>query len=111
MSIDEPEWRHGISMNSGLEGEEQGFHVRAWLLGLLDVKLDLHFQNESGLEIWDIEVEMSDWKPLREEFIIHIAGFDAQDLDFSLIGFQPENRQRLQSRPRSRREILELHQR
>ena len=90
MSIDEPEWRHGISMNSGLEGEEQGFHVRAWLPGLApDVKLDLHFQNESGLEIWDIEVEMSDWKPLREEFIIQIAGFDAQDLDFSLIGFQP----------------------
>ena len=88
LEIEPPTWRHGISMTALERAEEQGFHVRTWLPGLApDVKTAISFRNESGLEIWDIEVEMSDWLPAREEFIVEIKGFDGQDLDLALIGF------------------------
>jgi len=91
LEIEPPEWRHGISMTALEIEEEQGFHVRAWLPGLApDVKTAISFRNESGLEIWDIEVEMSDWRPAREEFIVEIRGFDGQDLDLALIGFEED---------------------
>ena len=88
LEIEPPTWRHGISMTALERDDEQGFHVRTWLPGLApDVKTAISFRNESGLEIWDIEVEMSDWIPAREEFIVEIKGFDGQDLDLALIGF------------------------
>lgn len=91
LDITPPEWRHGISMTAIDEEEEQGFHIRTWLPGLApDVKTAISFRNESGLEIWDIEVEMSDWRPAREEFIVEIKGFDGQDLDLALIGFEKD---------------------
>ena len=73
LEIEPPTWRHGISMTALERDDEQGFHVRTWLPGLApDVKTAISFRNESGLEIWDIEVEMSDWIPAREEFIVEI---------------------------------------
>ncbi len=91
LEIPPPTWRHGISMTALERDNEQGFHVRTWLPGLApDVKTAISFRNESGLEIWDIEVEMSDWRPAREEFIVEIKGFDGQDLDLALIGFEED---------------------
>tara|TARA_B100000287_G_scaffold434916_1_gene500934 strand:+ start:197 stop:4561 length:4365 start_codon:yes stop_codon:yes gene_type:complete len=86
-SIDEPDWVHGVSLNSAKSGVADGFHMRAWIPNL-PPKIDLSVSRtliENG-QIWGITIGLDGWEPQESEFVISLRGVNGQDLFLTIEG-------------------------
>ncbi|MEE3082502.1 MAG: hypothetical protein VX320_00245 [Candidatus Thermoplasmatota archaeon] len=94
MNLAEPEWLHGISMEAGTSVDNRtGFRCRTWLPDLSpNIDLSVSYENktnETGMDQWDIEIDLEGWKPANPEFMIEVNGYNGRDLHLMLLGFEP----------------------
>lgn len=91
MDLSEPEWLHGISMEAGTAVDNRtGFRARAWLPDLSPyIDLSIDYQNFTTTDQWDIEINLTGWKPANPEFMIEVNGYSGRDLHLMLLGFEP----------------------
>jgi len=85
--IEEPDWVHGVSLNSAKSGITDGFHMRAWIPNL-PPKIDLSVSRtmiESG-QIWGITIGLDGWQPQESEFVISLRDVNGQDLFLTIEG-------------------------
>ncbi len=88
-SVDEPEWVHGVSLNSATSGISDGFFLKTWIPNL-PAKVDLSVSRtaiEEG-QLWDVSLGLEGWKPFNSELVISFKGVNGQDLFLTLEGLE-----------------------
>ena len=86
-SVDEPEWVHGVALNSAPSGISDGFHLKTWIPNL-PAQVDLSVSRtaiEEG-QLWDVSLGLVGWKPFNSELVISYKGVNGQDLFLTLEG-------------------------
>tara|TARA_B100001750_G_scaffold231151_1_gene229000 strand:+ start:107 stop:1900 length:1794 start_codon:yes stop_codon:yes gene_type:complete len=86
-SVDEPEWVHGVALNSAPSGISDGFHLKTWIPNL-PAQVDLSVSRtaiEEG-QLWDVSLGLVGWKPFNSELVISFKGVNGQDLFLTLEG-------------------------
>ncbi len=88
-SVEEPEWVHGMSLNSATTGINDGFHLKTWIPNL-PAQVDLSVSRNSipNGESWAISLGLEGWKPHNSELIIASKGVNGQDLFLTIEGLQ-----------------------
>ncbi|MBJ84645.1 MAG: hypothetical protein CMB52_03915 [Euryarchaeota archaeon] len=91
MELPEPEWLHGISMEADLaEDNHTAFRSRIWMPDVAPkIDLSVDYQNLSVTDRWDIAIELDDWKPANQEFMIEVNNYNGRDLHLMMLGFEP----------------------
>ena len=88
-SIEEPEWVHGIVLNSAPEGISEGFYLKMWIPNLPAlVDLSVSRTSISNGEIWDVTMGLEGWEPFNPEFVIASKGVNGQDVFLTIDGLQ-----------------------
>lgn len=86
-SIEEPEWVHGIVLNSALTGISDGFHLKTWIPNL-PALVDLSVSRTmipSG-EVWAVTIGLEGWEPYNSELVIASKGVNGQDVFLTIDG-------------------------
>jgi hypothetical protein len=86
-SIDEPEWAHGIVLNSAPTGISDGYHLKTWVPNL-PALVDLSVSRNvipSG-EVWAVTIGLDGWEPFNPEFVIASKGVNGQDVFLTIDG-------------------------
>ena len=88
-SVEEPDWVHGIVMNSASTGITEGFHLKTWIPNL-PPKVDVSVSRStiSNGESWDLTLGMEGWEPFNSEFVIASKGVNGQDVFLTIEGLQ-----------------------
>ena len=91
MSMDEPDWLHGISVESDIaEDNHTAFRARVWLPDLApEIDMSISYQNLSVTDRWDIDIELEGWIPANPEFMVEVNNYNNRDLHLMLLGFAP----------------------
>ena len=88
-SIEEPEWVHGIVLNSAPEGISEGFYLKMWIPNLPAlVDLSVSRTSISNGEVWDVTMGLEGWEPFNPEFVIASKGVNGQDVFLTIDGLQ-----------------------
>lgn len=88
-SIEEPEWVHGIVLNSATSGITDGFHLKTWVPNL-PPSADISVSREiitSG-ELWSVKMGLDGWEPFNSEFVISSKGVNGQDVFLTIEGLE-----------------------
>ena len=86
-SIEEPEWVHGIVLNSAPAGISDGFHLKTWIPNLPAlVDLSVSRTMISSGEIWAVTIGLEGWEPFNPELIIASKGVNGQDIFLTIDG-------------------------
>ncbi|MDP6213258.1 MAG: hypothetical protein QGF32_06900, partial [Candidatus Thalassarchaeaceae archaeon] len=88
-SIDEPEWVHGIVLNSAPNGVSEGFHLKAWipnLPALVDLSVSRTMIPDG--EVWAVKMGLEGWEPFNPEFVIASKGVNGQDIFLTIDGLE-----------------------
>ena len=86
-SIEEPEWVHGVVLNSAPTGISDGFHLKTWipnLPALVDISVSRTLIS-SG-EIWAVTIGLEGWEPFNPELVIASKGVNGQDVFLTIDG-------------------------
>jgi hypothetical protein len=86
-SMDEPEWVHGIVLNSAPSGISEGFYLKTWipnLPALVDISAS-RTMIPNG-EVWAVTIGMDGWEPFNPEFVISSKGVNGQDIFLTIDG-------------------------
>ena len=91
MELPEPEWLHGISMESDLsEDNHTAFRSRIWMPNVAPhIELSVDYQNLSVTDQWKINIELEGWEPANQEFMIEVNNYNGRDLHLMMLGFEP----------------------
>tara|TARA_B100001123_G_scaffold55879_1_gene59538 strand:- start:8676 stop:13052 length:4377 start_codon:yes stop_codon:yes gene_type:complete len=88
-SIDEPEWVHGVVLNSAPNGISEGFHLKTWIPNLPAlVDLSLSRTTISDGEVWAVTIGMEGWEPFNPELVIASTGVNGQDVFLTIDGLE-----------------------
>ena len=86
-SIEEPEWVHGIVLNSAPAGISDGFHLKTWIPNLPAlVDLSVSRTMVSSGEVWAVTIGLEGWEPFNPELIIASRGVNGQDVFLTIDG-------------------------
>jgi len=86
-SIDEPEWVHGVVLNSAPNGISEGFHLKMWIPNLPAlVDLSVSRTTISNGEVWAVTIGMEGWEPFNPELVIASKGVNGQDVFLTIDG-------------------------
>jgi hypothetical protein len=86
-SIEEPEWVHGIVLNSAPTGISDGFHLKTWIPNLPAlVDLSVSRTMISSGEIWAVTIGLEGWEPFNSELVIASKGVNGQDVFLTIDG-------------------------
>ncbi len=89
MTLDEPEWVHGIAMRAGEHENSTAFHLRTWLPDLPpQTNFFVEYTNLTVRDKYHVEIDLEGWVPTREEFIFDIKGFEGQDFALTMVGLE-----------------------
>ena len=89
--LPEPEWVHGISMESDLsEDIHTAFRSRIWMPNVAPhIELSVDYQNLSVTDQWNINIDLEGWEPANQEFMIEVNNYNGRDLHLMMLGFEP----------------------
>ncbi len=88
-AIDDPDWVHGMSLNSAPTGISDGFHLRIWIPNLPPtIDLSVSRTATTNGQIWAISLGLDGWKPQHPELVIVYKGVNGQDLFVTLKGLE-----------------------
>ena len=88
-AIDDPDWVHGMSLNSAPSGISDGFHLRIWMPNLPPtIDLSVSRTDTTNGQRWAINLGLDGWKPQHPELIIVYKGVNGQDLFITLKGLE-----------------------
>lgn len=86
-SIEEPEWVHGIVLNSAPTGISDGFHLKTWIPNLPAlVDLSVSRTTISSGEVWAVTIGLEGWEPFNSELVIASKGVNGQDVFLTIDG-------------------------
>jgi len=89
MTLDEPQWVHGVAMRAGENENKTAFHLRTWLPDLPpQTNFFIEYTNMTVRDKYHVEINLDGWVPTREEFIFDIKGFEGQDFALSMVGLE-----------------------
>ena len=89
MTLDEPEWVHGVAMRAGEYENNTAFHLRTWLPDLPPAtSIFVEYNNLTVRDKYHVEINLEGWIPTREEFIFDIKGFEGQDFALTMVGLE-----------------------
>ena len=91
-SVKEPEWAHGIVLNSAQSGISDGFHLKTWipnLPALADISVSRTMISNG--EVWAVTIGLDGWEPFNPEFVISSKGVNGQDIFLTIDGLDVGN--------------------
>ena len=72
------------------EDNHTAFRSRIWMPDVAPkIDLSVDYQNLSVTDRWDIAIELNDWKPANQEFMIEVNNYNGRDLHLMMLGFEP----------------------
>tara|TARA_B100000686_G_scaffold341827_1_gene419868 strand:- start:1638 stop:5717 length:4080 start_codon:yes stop_codon:yes gene_type:complete len=88
-SMEEPEWVHGIVLNSATTGITDGFHLKTWIPNLPPlVDISLSREMITSGEVWSVTIGLEGWEPFNPEFVIASKGVNGQDIFLTIDGLE-----------------------
>ena len=91
-TVNEPQWAHGIVLNSAPSGISDGFHMKTWIPNLPALaEISASRTMISNGEIWAVTIGLEGWEPSNPEFIISSKGVNGQDIFITIDGLDVGN--------------------
>jgi hypothetical protein len=89
-AIEDPDWVHGMSLNSAPSGISGGFHLRIWMPNLPPtIDLSVSRTATANGQSWAVSIGLDGWKPQHSELMIVSKGVNGQDFFVTLEGLEP----------------------
>jgi hypothetical protein len=89
-AIEDPDWVHGMSLNSAPSGISGGFHLRIWMPNLPPtIDLSVSRTATANGQSWAVSIGLDGWKPQHSELMIVFKGVNGQDFFVTLEGLEP----------------------